>query len=71
MNAPDARRGGLEVWAPSVVPPIGVELSKEHRFEFGAASGYPLCAERALRAKNRPNSRPQNTFGETPVTAAA
>lgn len=29
MNAPDARRGGLEVWAPSVVPPIGVELSHE------------------------------------------
>ncbi len=29
MNAPDARRGGLEVWAPSVVPPIGVELSDE------------------------------------------
>lgn len=29
MNAPEARRGGLEVWAPSVVPPIGVELSSE------------------------------------------
>src|SRR5258708_14418460 len=29
MNARDARRGGLEVWAPSVVPPIGVELSDE------------------------------------------
>ncbi len=29
MNAPDARRGGLEVWAPSVVPPIGVDLSSE------------------------------------------
>ncbi|GAB3010292.1 class II aldolase/adducin family protein [Mycobacterium bourgelatii] len=29
MNTPDARRGGLEVWAPSVVPPIGVELSNE------------------------------------------
>lgn len=29
MNAPDARRGGLEVWAPSVVPPVGVELSDE------------------------------------------
>ncbi len=29
MNAPNARRGGLEVWAPSVVPPIGVELSDE------------------------------------------
>jgi ribulose-5-phosphate 4-epimerase/fuculose-1-phosphate aldolase len=29
MNAPEARRGGLEVWAPSVVPPIGVELSNE------------------------------------------
>ncbi|CAM3021111.1 aldolase [Mycobacterium intermedium] len=29
MNTPDARSGGLEVWAPSVVPPIGVELSNE------------------------------------------
>jgi ribulose-5-phosphate 4-epimerase/fuculose-1-phosphate aldolase len=29
MNAPNARRGGLEVWAPSVVPPIGVDLSDE------------------------------------------
>ena len=29
MNAPNARRGGLEVWAPSVLPPIGVELSNE------------------------------------------
>jgi len=29
MNAPNARRGGLEVWAPSVVPPIGVELSHQ------------------------------------------
>jgi hypothetical protein len=29
MNARDARRGGLEVWAPSVVPPIGLDLSSE------------------------------------------
>lgn len=29
MNAPEARRGGLEVWAPSVVPPIGVDLSNQ------------------------------------------
>ena len=29
MNAPNARRGGLGVWAPSVVPPIGVDLSDE------------------------------------------
>src|SRR6202020_854775 len=29
MTTPNARRGGLEVWAPSVVPPIGVELSDE------------------------------------------
>ncbi|MDT5223068.1 MAG: hypothetical protein QOG19_475 [Mycobacterium sp.] len=29
MNAPNARRGGLEVWAPSIVPPIGVDLSDE------------------------------------------
>ncbi len=29
MNAPNPRRGGLEVWAPSVVPPIGVELTNE------------------------------------------
>ena len=29
MTTPNARRGGLEVWAPSVVPPIGVDLSDE------------------------------------------
>ncbi|MHA7651023.1 class II aldolase/adducin family protein [Mycobacterium sp. ML4] len=29
MNAPQVRRGGLQVWAPSVVPPIGVDLSNE------------------------------------------
>jgi ribulose-5-phosphate 4-epimerase/fuculose-1-phosphate aldolase len=29
MTVPEARRGGLEVWAPSVVPPIGVELSDQ------------------------------------------
>lgn len=29
MDAPQGRRGGLQVWAPSVVPPIGVELSDE------------------------------------------
>jgi len=29
MNAPNPRRGGLEVWAPSVVPPIGAELTNE------------------------------------------
>src|ERR1700729_2066671 len=29
MNIPDARRGGLDVWAPSVVPPIGIDLSRE------------------------------------------
>jgi ribulose-5-phosphate 4-epimerase/fuculose-1-phosphate aldolase len=29
MNAPSARRGGLEVWAPSVVPPIGWDLTDE------------------------------------------
>ncbi|BBZ39492.1 hypothetical protein MCNS_25550 [Mycobacterium conspicuum] len=44
MNAPDARRGGLEVWAPSVVPPIGVELSDEQAlavaFRHLAAIGF-------------------------------
>jgi acyl-CoA synthetase len=44
MNAPNARRGGLEVWAPSVVPPIGVELSKEQAlavaFRHLAAIGF-------------------------------
>jgi ribulose-5-phosphate 4-epimerase/fuculose-1-phosphate aldolase len=29
MTTPNARRGGLEAWAPSVVPPIGVDLSDE------------------------------------------
>ena len=27
MTATEPRRGGLEVWAPSVTPPIGVDLS--------------------------------------------
>jgi ribulose-5-phosphate 4-epimerase/fuculose-1-phosphate aldolase len=44
MNAPNARRGGLEVWAPSVVPPIGVELSNEQAlaiaFRHLAAVGF-------------------------------
>ena len=44
MNAPDARRGGLDVWAPSVVPPIGVELSDEQAlavaFRHLAAIGF-------------------------------
>ncbi|MEE3066010.1 MAG: class II aldolase/adducin family protein [Actinomycetota bacterium] len=29
MNTSDPRRGGLEVWAPSVVPLIGVDLTEE------------------------------------------
>src|SRR6201995_6161680 len=44
MNARDARRGGLQVWAPSVVPPIGVELSDEQAlavaFRHLAAIGF-------------------------------
>jgi ribulose-5-phosphate 4-epimerase/fuculose-1-phosphate aldolase len=44
MNAGNARRGGLEVWAPSVVPPIGVELSDEQAlavaFRHLAAIGF-------------------------------
>ncbi len=44
MNVPDARLGGLEVWAPSVVPPIGVELSHEQAlavaFRHLAAIGF-------------------------------
>jgi ribulose-5-phosphate 4-epimerase/fuculose-1-phosphate aldolase len=44
MNARDARRGGLEVWAPAVVPPIGVDLSSEQAlavaFRHLAAIGF-------------------------------
>jgi ribulose-5-phosphate 4-epimerase/fuculose-1-phosphate aldolase len=44
MNARSARRGGLEVWAPAVVPPIGVELSNEQAlavaFRHLAAIGF-------------------------------
>ncbi|GFG75432.1 class II aldolase/adducin family protein [Mycobacterium botniense] len=44
MNAPNARPGGLEVWAPSVMPPIGVELSHEQAlavaFRHLAAIGF-------------------------------
>ncbi|KAA8960852.1 class II aldolase/adducin family protein [Mycobacterium sp.] len=29
MNAPETRKGGLDVWSPSVVPPIGVDLTNE------------------------------------------
>ena len=44
MNAPNVRRGGLEVWAPSVVPPIGVDLSHEQAlavaFRHLASTGF-------------------------------
>ena len=29
MNASQGRRDGLRAWAPSVLPPIGVDLSNE------------------------------------------
>lgn len=29
MSEPQARQGGLQVWAPAVLPPIGVDLSDE------------------------------------------
>lgn len=31
MSTPEVRRGGLGVWAPSAMPPIGVELSDEQK----------------------------------------
>ena len=31
MTTDEVRRGGLEVWAPSVVPPIGVDLTDEQK----------------------------------------
>lgn len=31
MTADDARKGGLGVWAPSVMPPIGVDLTDEQQ----------------------------------------
>jgi len=31
MTTEEVRRGGLEVWAPSVVPPIGVDLTDEQQ----------------------------------------
>ena len=44
MKGPEARRGGLEVWSPSVVPPIGVALSDEQAlavaFRHLAAIGF-------------------------------
>ncbi|MBW0018040.1 MAG: class II aldolase/adducin family protein [Mycobacterium sp.] len=44
MTTPNARRGGVEVWAPAVVPPIGVELSNEQAlavaFRHLAAIGF-------------------------------
>jgi ribulose-5-phosphate 4-epimerase/fuculose-1-phosphate aldolase len=44
MTDHDERRGGLDVWAPSVTPPIGVDLSDEQKlacaFRILAASGF-------------------------------
>ncbi len=44
MNAPSARRGGLQVWAPSVLPPIGVDLTDQQAlavaFRHLAAIGF-------------------------------
>jgi ribulose-5-phosphate 4-epimerase/fuculose-1-phosphate aldolase len=31
MSTPEVRRGGLGVWAPSTMPPIGVDLSDEQK----------------------------------------
>ena len=50
MNAPNARRGGLEVWAPSVVPPIGVELSNEQAL---AVAFRHLAGDRIRREHGR------------------
>ncbi|OBF21059.1 aldolase [Mycobacterium kubicae] len=44
MNVPEARPGGREVWAPAVLPPIGVKLSDEQAlavaFRHLAAIGF-------------------------------
>ncbi|BCI88438.1 hypothetical protein NIIDMKKI_36440 [Mycobacterium kansasii] len=44
MNTAEPRPGGLEVWAPAVMPPIGVELSHEQAlavaFRHLAAIGF-------------------------------
>jgi ribulose-5-phosphate 4-epimerase/fuculose-1-phosphate aldolase len=44
MEAMVERRGGLEVWAPSVVPPIGVDLTDEQKlacaFRILARDGF-------------------------------
>src|SRR6478736_405135 len=43
-DAADARRGGLEVWAQSVMPPIGTDLSNDQAlavaFRHLAAIGF-------------------------------
>ena len=31
MSTPEVRRGGLGVWAPSTMPPIGVDLTDEQK----------------------------------------
>src|SRR6185312_1317210 len=31
MSTGDVRKGGLEVWAPSKVPPIGIDLTDEQQ----------------------------------------
>ena len=44
QGSPHVRRGGLEVWEPSVVPPIGVDLSDEQKlacaFRILARTGF-------------------------------
>ena len=59
MNAPDARRGGLQVWAPSVVPPIGVDLSYQPRtqttlmdFMFPDAAPLTEFSDRYMDGEN-------------------
>ena len=62
-DAPDARRGGLEVWAPSVMPPIGDGPLQR----TGVGRGIP--APRGHRVR-REHGRPHHLAARRPVRHA-
>lgn len=66
MNAPHARRGGLEVWAPSVVPPIGIDLSDEQALAvaFRHLAGIGFAENMAGHITWQPDAHTQQTIHE-------
>ncbi|OBH03756.1 hypothetical protein A5695_09840 [Mycobacterium sp. E1747] len=66
MNAPHARRCGLEVWAPSVVPPIGIDLSDEQALAvaFRHLAGIGFAENMAGHITWQPDAHTQQTIHE-------